>query len=54
MKYKTSTGKNKWRESTIRGILKNEKYKGDVLQGKMTPEFMIRLEKRLLKNFDIA
>ena len=34
MKYKTPTGKKKWHESTIRGILKNEKYKGDVLQGK--------------------
>lgn len=34
MKYKTPKGKKKWHESTIRGILKNEKYKGDVLQGK--------------------
>ncbi len=34
MKYKTPTGKKKWHESTIREILKNEKYKGDVLQGK--------------------
>lgn len=34
MKYRTPTGKKKWHESTIRGILKNEKYKGDVLQGK--------------------
>lgn len=34
MKYTTPTGKKKWHESTIRGILKNEKYKGDVLQGK--------------------
>ena len=34
MKYTTPTGKEKWHESTIRGILKNEKYKGDVLQGK--------------------
>ncbi len=33
-KYKTPRGSNKWCESTIRGILKNEKYKGDVLQGK--------------------
>ncbi len=32
--YKTPRGSNKWCESTIRGILKNEKYKGDVLQGK--------------------
>ena len=27
-------GGEKWAESTIRGIIKNEKYKGDVLQGK--------------------
>lgn len=33
-KYKTPRGSNEWCESTIRGILKNEKYKGDVLQGK--------------------
>lgn len=33
-KYKTPKGSDKWCESTIRGILKNEKYKGDVLQGK--------------------
>lgn len=31
---KSPTGKDKWRDSTIRGILRNEKYKGDVLQGK--------------------
>ena len=34
MKYKTPTGKKQWHDSTIRGILKNEKYKGDDLQGK--------------------
>jgi len=31
---KTPKGGDKWCESTVRGILKNEKYKGDVLQGK--------------------
>ena len=31
---KTPKGGNKWCESTIRGILKNEKYIGDVLMGK--------------------
>lgn len=31
--YKAPKG-DKWHESTIRNILKNEKYKGDVLQGK--------------------
>ena len=35
MKIKTPKSKNNiWYESTIRKILKNEKYKGDVLQGK--------------------
>ena len=31
---KSPKGNNKWNDNTIRGILKNEKYKGDVLQGK--------------------
>lgn len=31
---KSPKGNDKWRDSTIRGILRNEKYKGDVLQGK--------------------
>lgn len=31
---KTPKGFNYWRGSTVRGILKNEKYKGDVIQGK--------------------
>ena len=31
---KSPKGNNKWNDSTIRGILRNEKYKGDVLQGK--------------------
>lgn len=34
LKIKTPKGKGEWSESTVRGILKNEKYKGDVLQGK--------------------
>jgi len=34
MKIKTPKGLEVWRESTVRKILKNEKYKGDVLQGK--------------------
>ena len=32
--YKTKYGSSKWADSTILGILKNEKYKGDLLQGK--------------------
>lgn len=31
---KSPKGNSKWNDSTIRGILRNEKYKGDVLQGK--------------------
>ena len=31
---KTPKGRKTWCDSTIRGILRNEKYKGDVLQGK--------------------
>lgn len=34
MKYLTPKGLTRWSDSTVRRILKNEKYKGDVLQGK--------------------
>lgn len=34
LKIKTPTGNDIWNENTILRILKNEKYKGDVLQGK--------------------
>ena len=34
MKEPTPTGKTKWAESTVSEILKNEKYYGDVVQGK--------------------
>lgn len=34
LKIKSPKGKDEWKDSTILGILKNEKYKGDVLQGK--------------------
>ncbi|MBV4420352.1 recombinase family protein [Clostridium tyrobutyricum] len=34
LKYKTKRGNTKWGESTVRGIIKNEKYKGDILLGK--------------------
>lgn len=33
-RIKSPKGNDKWNDSTIRGILRNEKYKGDVLQGK--------------------
>lgn len=32
--YKTKRGSTKWGDSTVRGILKNEKYMGDLLLGK--------------------
>lgn len=32
--YKTRKGSDKWHDSTVLGILKNEKYKGDLLLGK--------------------
>jgi site-specific DNA recombinase len=32
--YKTKLGNTEWHDTTILGIIKNEKYKGDVLQGK--------------------
>lgn len=32
--HKTKRGNSKWHESTVRGIIKNEKYKGDLLLGK--------------------
>ncbi len=34
LKYKTKKGNTDWHESTVRGIIKNEKYKGDLLLGK--------------------
>lgn len=32
--HKTKKGNTRWHESTVRGIIKNEKYKGDLLLGK--------------------
>jgi len=32
--YKTKYGNSQWHDTTVLGIIKNEKYKGDVLQGK--------------------
>lgn len=34
LKYKTRYGNTQWHDTTVLGIIKNEKYKGDVLQGK--------------------
>lgn len=34
LKYQTKKGNTDWHESTVRGIIKNEKYKGDLLLGK--------------------
>lgn len=48
---KTGAGKVKWWDSTLRGILENEKYKGDLLQQKtVTIDYLSR---KRLKNDDI-
>lgn len=47
--YKTKRGSSNWAESTVMGILKNEKYKGDIRQGKT---FTVDpISKRRLDNF---
>ena len=47
--YKTKRGNSTWAESTVMGILKNEKYKGDIRQGKT---FTVDpISKRRLDNF---
>ena len=39
--YKTRSGKSKWHDSTIEGVLQNEKYCGDlILQKTVTPDFL--------------
>ena len=47
--YKTKRGSTKWPESTVLGIIKNEKYKGDVLLGKSFT--LDPISKRRLINF---
>lgn len=47
--YKTKRGSTKWAESTIIGIIKNEKYKGDILMGKTFT--LDPISKRRLDNF---
>lgn len=49
LQYKTKRGSTIWQDSSVRGILKNEKYKGDILQGKT---FTVDpISKRRLDNF---
>ena len=44
---KTPMGKTKWSPTTIRNILKNEKYKGDaLLQKNFTPDFLTKKQKK--------
>ncbi|WP_284642051.1 recombinase family protein [Paenibacillus silviterrae] len=47
--YKTKRGNNKWAETTVMGIIKNEKYKGDIRQGKTFT--LDPISKRRLDNF---
>lgn len=47
--YETNRGNKRWHDSTILGIIKNEKYKGDILLGKT---FTVDpISKRRLTNF---
>lgn len=47
--YKTKKGNSKWHESSVRRIVKNEKYMGDVIMGKT---FTVDpISKRRLENF---
>lgn len=49
LRYKTKYGSSKWVQSTVIGIIKNEKYKGDLLLGKT---FTVDpISKRRLENF---
>ena len=47
--YKTKRGSTKWAESTVIGVIKNEKYKGDILMGKTFT--LDPISKRRLDNF---
>jgi len=47
--YKTKRGSSKWAETTVLGIIKNEKYKGDILLGKTIT--VDPISKRRLENF---
>lgn len=47
--YLSPRGKKNWTESTVLGIIKNEKYKGDLLLGKTYT--VDPISKRRLENF---
>lgn len=47
--YKTKRGSKTWAETTVIGIIKNEKYKGDILMGKTFT--LDPISKRRLDNF---
>ncbi|MEI3599717.1 MULTISPECIES: recombinase family protein [unclassified Oceanobacillus] len=47
--YKTKRGTPTWAETTVLGIIKNEKYKGDILMGKTFT--LDPISKRRLENF---
>ena len=47
--YKTKRGSTTWAETTVIGIIKNEKYKGDILMGKTFT--LDPISKRRLDNF---
>lgn len=47
--FKTKKGNSTWRDTSVAGILKNEKYKGDILQGKTFT--LDPISKRRLDNF---
>lgn len=47
--YKTKRGSNTWAETTVISIIKNEKYKGDILMGKTFT--LATISKRRLDNF---
>ena len=47
--YKTKRGSTRWAETTVIGIIKNEKYKGDILMGKTFT--LDPISKRRLDNF---
>lgn len=47
--YKTKCGSTTWAETTVIGIIKNEKYKGDILMGKTFT--LDPISKRRLDNF---
>ena len=47
--YRTKRGSTRWAETTVIGIIKNEKYKGDILMGKTFT--LDPISKRRLDNF---